>query len=67
MPKKTTRRPKGEGSIITLPNGKLKMTITLGVGVDGKQKRKAVTAATKGELIKKNQNERISKRRNKNS
>lgn len=53
MPKKITRRPKGEGSIITLPNGKLKMTITLGVGVDGKQKRKAVTAATKGELIKK--------------
>lgn len=51
--KKTTnvRRPKGEGSITKLPNGNLKMTITLGVGADGKQKRKSVTAKTKAELM----------------
>lgn len=42
----TTRRPKGEGSITKLPNGNLKMTITLGIGADGKQKRKSVTAKT---------------------
>lgn len=46
------RRPKGEGSITKLPNGNLKMTITLGVGVDGKQKRRSVTAKTKAELMK---------------
>lgn len=47
--KKTTnvRRPKGEGSITKLPNGNLKMTITLCVGAGGKQKRKFVTAKTK--------------------
>ena len=50
---KNSRRPKGEGSITKLPNGKLKMTLTLGVGADGKQKRKSVTAATKAELMKK--------------
>ncbi len=49
MPAK--RRPKGEGSITKLPNGNLKMTITLGVGVDGKQKRRSVTAKTKAELM----------------
>lgn len=49
--KKTTnvRRPKGEGSITKLPNGNLKMLITLGVGADGK--RKSVTAKTKVELM----------------
>ena len=45
------RRPKGEGSITKLPNGNLKMTITLGIGVDGKQKRRSVTAKTKSELM----------------
>lgn len=50
MPAK--RRPKGEGSITKLPNGNLKMTITLGVGADGKQKRRSVTAKTKAELMK---------------
>lgn len=50
---KNSRRPKGEGSITKLPNGKLKMTLTLGVGADGKQKRKSVTAANKAELMKK--------------
>lgn len=49
---KNSRRPKGEGSITKLPNGKLKMTLTLGVGVAGKQKRKYVTAANKAELMK---------------
>ena len=47
------RRPKGEGSITKLPNGNLKMTITLGVGADGKQKRRSVTAKTKSELMDK--------------
>lgn len=47
------RRPKGEGSITTLPNGKLKMTISIGVDAEGKQRRKSVTAATKAELLKK--------------
>ena len=51
MPAK--RRPKGEGSITKLPNGNLKMTITLGVGADGKQKRRSVTAKTKSELMHK--------------
>lgn len=49
--KNDSRRPKGEGSITKLPNGKLKMTVTVGVGADGKQKRKAVTASTKAELL----------------
>lgn len=48
----TKRRGKGEGSITKLPNGHYKMTITIGVGVDGKQKRKSVTAETKTELMK---------------
>lgn len=47
------RRPKGEGSIIKLPNGKLKMTITIGTSPDGKQRRKSVTANNKTELLKK--------------
>ena len=49
--KRNKRRGKGEGSIIKLPNGKYKMTITIGVGLDGKQKRKAVTKGTKRELL----------------
>lgn len=44
---KNSRRPKGEGSITKLPNGKLKMTLTLGVGADGKQKRQQSYGATK--------------------
>lgn len=46
------RRPKGEGSITTLPNGKLKMTISIGIDAEGKQRRKSVTASTKAELLK---------------
>ena len=34
-----SRRPKGEWSIPKLPNGKLKVTLTLGVGADGKQEK----------------------------
>ena len=49
--KKTTRRPKGEGSIQVLPNGRYKMTITIGKGMDKKQKRKSVTADTREELL----------------
>lgn len=51
--RKTNRRPKGEGSITRLPNGSLKMTITVGVTTEGKQKRKSVSAKTKAELLKK--------------
>jgi hypothetical protein len=47
------RRPKGEGSITVLPNGHYKMTISIGVDVTGKQRRKSVTAATKTELMRK--------------
>ena len=36
---KNSRKPKGAWSITKLPNGKLKMTLTLGVGADGKQER----------------------------
>ena len=35
------RRNKGEGQIVQLPNGKYKATITIGKGVDGKQKRRS--------------------------
>ena len=51
--KKTTRRPKGEGSIQLLPNGRYKMTITIGTSIDKKQRRKSVTADTKEELLDK--------------
>lgn len=47
------RRGKGEGSISRLPNGNYKMTITIGRGADGKQKRRSVSAKTKTELMKK--------------
>jgi len=47
------RRNKGEGSIIELPNGKYKATITIGKGVDGKQKRRSITCKSKPELINK--------------
>lgn len=47
------RRPKGEGSITVLPNGHYKMTISIGVDITGKQRRKSVTAATKTELMRK--------------
>lgn len=47
------RRPKGEGSITVLPNGHYKMTISIGVDVTGKQRRKSVTAVTKTELMRK--------------
>ena len=50
---KGKRRNKGEGSFTILPNGKYKMTITIGVGIDGKQKRKSVTASTRQELLDK--------------
>ena len=47
------RRTKGEGSLTILPNGKYKMTITVGKGIDGKQIRRAVTAESKAELMEK--------------
>ena len=36
--KQQQRRNKGEGSIVQLPNGKYKATITIGKGADSKQK-----------------------------
>lgn len=45
------RRPKVEGSITVLPNGHYKMTISIGVDVTWKQRRKSVTAATKTKLM----------------
>ncbi len=51
--KSQQRRNKGEGSIKELPNGKYKVTITLGVGIDGKQKRKSITCGTKREAVEK--------------
>ena len=36
---KNSRRPKGALSITKLPNGKLKMTLTVVVGADGKQEK----------------------------
>lgn len=45
------RRNKGEGSITKTPSGKYKITITIGVGLDGKQKRKSITRDTKREVI----------------
>lgn len=47
------RRNKGEGSISKLPNGHYKATITIGKGIDGKQKRRSITCSTKTELIDK--------------
>ena len=52
MPKEH-RRPKGEGSLKQMPNGSWKMTISIGVGADDKQKRKSVTAKTKALLMDK--------------
>lgn len=45
------RRPKGEGSIIKLPNGNYKATITIGKGIDGRQKRKSITRKTRAEVL----------------
>ena len=36
---KNSRRPKDAWSIPKLSNGKLKVTLTLGVGADGKQEK----------------------------
>ena len=37
------RRNKGEGYVVQLPKGKYKATITIGTGVNGKQKRNYLT------------------------
>lgn len=52
MKTKEKRRPKGEGSITELPNGRFKMTISIGIDPEGKQRRKSVTAKTKAELLR---------------
>lgn len=48
---KTKRRNKGEGSITKLANGRYKVVITLGVGIDGKQKRKTKTVDSKAAAV----------------
>ena len=45
------RRPKGEGSSTQLPNGKLKMTISIGVDITGKQRRRIMKGNCSIELI----------------
>jgi phage integrase len=50
---KQQRRNKGEGSVTVMPNGKYKMTFTIGVGLDGKQKRKSVTGSSRQEVLDK--------------
>lgn len=53
MPSKTTRRrPKGEGSIITLPSGKVRIRVELDP-VDGKRRWLSATADTKKEAVEK--------------
>ena len=53
MPSKTTRRrPKGEGSIIVLPSGKVRVRVELDP-VDGKRRWLSATADTKKEAVEK--------------
>lgn len=47
------RRPKGEGSITLLPNGRIKLTLTLGTDINGKQIRKSFTGKTRAEVLHK--------------
>jgi Site-specific recombinase XerD len=47
------RRPKGEGSIYQLSNGKFRTQLDLGVDIHGKRIRKTVTADSKTEIINK--------------
>lgn len=49
----TRRRPKGEGSITQLPNGRIKLTLTLGKDLNGKQRRKSFTGKTRAEVLQK--------------
>ena len=51
--KDTKRRPKGEGSIQQLANGKYKVVLTIGKGAEGKQARRSATCKTQGEALKK--------------
>jgi len=48
----TTRRADGEGSIYQLPNGKWKVSISLGFDANGKRIRKTVTAPKKAAAAK---------------
>lgn len=52
-PKGEKRRPKGEGSITMLPNGNIKLTLTLGKGLNGKQVRRSFTGKTREEVLQK--------------
>lgn len=44
---KQQRRPKGEGSIVELPNGKFKVVFTLPKGINKTQRRKCATVDTR--------------------
>lgn len=61
MPSKTARRrPKGEGSIITLPSGKVRIRVELDP-VDGKRRGLSATADTKKEAVEKLQRDKEDK------
>jgi len=47
-----SRRPRGDGSIQQLPNGKYKAQITIGYDESGKQRKKSFTGRTQGEVVK---------------
>jgi integrase len=47
------RRGRGEGSIQKRPDGKWRATISLGIGPDGKRRRKDIYGATKAEVQRK--------------
>ena len=44
------RRGRGEGSIYQLPSGKWAAMVSMGIGADGKRKRRAVYGDTKSEV-----------------
>lgn len=48
---KKARKPKGDGSIQQLPNGKYKVQVTIGRDVNGKQIRKSVTINSQKEAV----------------
>ena len=51
MTTKRTRRPRGDGSIQELPNGKYKVQITVGYDEQGRQRKKSFTGSTQREVI----------------
>jgi integrase len=50
--KKNPRKPKGDGSLQQLPNGKYKVQVTVGYDAAGRQIRKSVTVNSQSEAVK---------------